>query len=152
MKNSILLFALFIALVSCGKKAATCPEFYTGDNCDIEVPPTFIEVKEILATSYFVASGVQPKFIFCVLRDGSSVANTKETPQIAQPSSGVWMNGRGFQINPYATLKIELLDGDTGKTIGTASTQPYQSGKNFPSVLTLQGSSFNCQVRIAYIR
>lgn len=149
MKKILLAFMLSFTFfaVGCGTKETVCTEHFTGSNCDTETPPQYVIVNQVRAIAYFVT--VQPKNIYVILRDGALTTHTQESTQVAT-GGNLWMDGRKFKVGAYTTLKIELRDGDTGKLLGTASAQAYQSGKRFATIVPVESGEVKYELNVSY--
>lgn len=156
-------FALLL-LAACGKEPS-CPEGYTGDNCDQEIKPKGVTLLSLHLTRTSAQTpdstdwdeNVLPQFkypdVFLVVRSDSEVLWTSSYYfDDVQPGDDKVFNIPlpGIDLDPDQTYYVDAFDRDGAGTaqendfMGGVSGKFYQPGAGFPTTLTLDCS--NCEI------
>jgi hypothetical protein len=134
----------------CANGACVCPEGYTGSNCSQQVTPSIVRINSIRVSGWpqtdngagwDLTSG--PDIYVVIKRNGTTVyTSAKYTDAVSQ----ININTNIELSNVSSTYEISIYDYDSADAddfIGGFTFVPYASNNSFPSILSVQNSSFN---------
>ena len=162
MKQISLLLLILLGFISCKKNAdETCPNGYTGSNCDQQITPTNIILKSIKVTSFpptdngagwDLTSGPD---VYITISQNGNVLYTNSNAFIMNATAGVSFNTQYVLPSVTGIYTINVYDHDdfdADDFMGGIIAPIYTNTTGFPETLTLScpGCAISFLIEIGY--
>jgi hypothetical protein len=162
----VLLIVLSLFFTSCSKSenVITCPEGYTGQNCEQEKSPAYMHLNSFTLLSWPTKSPAgldwdsdgSQELSFHLIKEGEKIFfytgyiqsnEAGELLEFSLPEPFIFI-----EPEESYTLEVVELDGSQSEVVAAFNFVPYKSGLSFPDyqILTAPGTATG-SIDIAYI-
>ena len=146
MKNILLIVLISFSISAC-KKDKTCPDHFSGSNCDVQETPTNIFLKSVTVTDYSetdagagwdISSG--PDIYLSIVHDGVEIYNNSASfIQNSVGSKTFTVNLALPSVSDFYTIRLlDYDDFDADDFMGGIQNVFYFSSDGFPSNVTFE--------------
>lgn len=162
MKRTLLSTVLVLSLISvssCSKDnptptSHTCPDHYSGSNCDVQEEPASMTITRIDVTKYPATNagsswdldGSGPDLFPKVVQNGTTIYNSPTySPDATDPNATyTFTPAQPVSIVPATQCTIQLYDYDNGASsdnMGGLIITPYSSTGGYPASVSYTGAN-----------
>lgn len=162
--KKLIAFLFLSILMSCSKDKS-CTAGFTGDDCETQITPTYIKIKEVKLTKFPPTDNGAgwdlldgPDMYFEILYNGSPFVSTKNKPFDNINGTVVkWILIGNYSIDkPFDQYAIAAFDHDDTSAddyIGGITFTPYSNSNKFPKTIVLNcpGCGTEWEIVVEYV-
>ncbi|NUO01748.1 MAG: hypothetical protein HUU01_14170 [Saprospiraceae bacterium] len=153
MKRLCFAFIVIALGVGCGKDGKDCPAGFSGEDCNIELTPSRVDLVSLSAnvtsTGWDILPSSPPDVFFVV--EGSGGAALLTTSVCLDSNTCSWTGTLSFGASETCVIRVFDDDGlGFREQIGSFSLDVYENGGGFPTSLTGTLSGVTVTVGLSY--